>query len=81
MIIRIKLFAVARQLANADAISVELPEGATVAQLRAQVGAQYPTLESVFRRSMLALNAEYAQDHAVVAHDAAVACIPPVSGG
>ncbi len=42
--VRLRLFALARQLAAADTIEVELPEPATIGQLRAQLAAACPAL-------------------------------------
>ena len=44
---RIRLFARARDLAGADMIAVELPDGATVGDLRRQVHADYPALRGL----------------------------------
>lgn len=81
MIVRIKLFAVAKQLAGADSVAVEMPALGTVGDLRAAAAVQYPALAAVLRRAFIAINAEYARDEMIVPAHAEIACIPPVSGG
>jgi molybdopterin converting factor small subunit len=64
-----------------ETVSVEVPEGATVAQLRAALVAQFPNFEACAGHVLFAVNGQYAQDDVVLNQDAEVACIPPVSGG
>lgn len=79
--VEVQLFAVARQLAGRETVGVSLAEPATVGQLRQALGEQFPALASVLPHVMFALNAEYADDGTVIPPGAAIACIPPVSGG
>lgn len=81
MRITVKLFAVARQLAETDAIVVELAEGATVADLRGALPEQHPALQGIVGQLKFAVDADYAADDRVLNEDQEVACIPPVSGG
>lgn len=81
MIVRVKLFAAARERAGGDTCAVELPDGATVGAVRAALVAEVPELESLLEKATFAVDAEYATDATVIAADAEVACIPPVSGG
>jgi molybdopterin converting factor small subunit len=81
MRIQLKLFALARQLADAETIAVELPPSAVVADLRHAVAQQYPPLADVLPHATFAIDAQYVHDNAPVPPDAEIACIPPVSGG
>lgn len=81
MRITVRLFARARELAGRDAVTVELPEGATVAELRAEVSRAIPALASFAARCMVALGGEYAVDAEAVKEGVEAALIPPVSGG
>ncbi len=81
MLVHVRLFARSRDLAGADVLRVELPEGATVADLRRRLSADYPTLSSLLERSALAVENEFATDSLVLSADAEVALLPPVSGG
>jgi molybdopterin converting factor subunit 1 len=81
MMVRVRLFARARDLAGADVVSVEVPEGAAVAELRRRLGEACPTLEPLLARSAVAVDEEFAGDGAVIPAGAEVALLPPVSGG
>jgi molybdopterin converting factor subunit 1 len=81
MIVRVKLFAVAKQTAGADAIDLEVADQATVADVRRALVAAVPALSPAAKFLLFAVDAEYAADQTVVSAKSEVACIPPVSGG
>ncbi len=81
MKVMVRLFAAARQAAGQDRLELELPEGATVGDLRRALSGQLPELADLVRRAMFAVDTEYAPDDRTLPRDAEVACIPPVSGG
>ena len=81
MTVRVRLFARARDLAGADAVTVELPAGATVGDLRARLGEACPALWPLLPRSAVAVDEDFAGDNAVIPAGAEVALLPPVSGG
>ena len=62
MKVRVKLFAAAKDLAKTDALVVDVPEGATVADLRAAVVATVPALDRIVAHSLWAVGAEYVSD-------------------
>ena len=73
-LIEVRLFAHLRERAGAPTVTVELPEGATVADvLRA--------LDVGPRECVAAVNREYADADAPVVEGDEVALVPPVSGG
>jgi molybdopterin converting factor subunit 1 len=78
---RVRLFAVAKQLAGSDSVELDLPSGATVSDLRGAIQDQFPELAQVIRHAAFAVNTEYAKDETRIPDDAEIACIPPVSGG
>jgi molybdopterin converting factor subunit 1 len=80
-VVRVKLFARARDLAGTDVVMVRLPEGATVAELRRRLLVEQPKLKELIDRSALAINQEFADDATRVFEGAEVALLPPVSGG
>ena len=80
MRISVRLFAGLRERAGADRVEVELPEGASVADLLAAMGTT-PVGELAPRSCIVALNREYASEDAVVGESDEVALVPPVSGG
>ena len=81
MIVRVRLFARAKDLAGTDLVSVELPTNAIVADLRRRLAEQIPSLAPLLQRSALAVNQEFARDDQPLTDDAEVALLPPVSGG
>lgn len=85
MIVRVRLFAVAREAAGAEFVEVELPtsEGAspTVADLRRAFLARLPALQYAAKQLLFAVDGDYATDATRVSATSDVACIPPVSGG
>ncbi len=81
MIVHVRLFARARDLAGADVLRIELPDNATVADLRRRIGEDKPALAALLGRSALAVESEFAADSQVLSADAEVAFLPPVSGG
>jgi molybdopterin converting factor subunit 1 len=81
MTLTVRLFARARDLAGADAVRVELPEGSTTADLRRALAETCPALRGLLERSAVAISGEFAEDTQSLTADAEVALIPPVSGG
>ena len=81
MNVRVRLFAAAKQVAGQDSVAVELPEGATIADLRRRLADDIPQLSGLLDRALFSVNLKYADDDGRIPSDAEVACIPPVSGG
>jgi molybdenum cofactor cytidylyltransferase len=75
------LFASARDLAGSPTVMVELPETATVADLRNALQLQVPALAEVLAKCRLAVNMEFAEDDRTILDGDELAVIPPVSGG
>jgi molybdenum cofactor biosynthesis protein MoaC/molybdopterin converting factor subunit 1 len=82
MQVEVRLFAMLRERAGVDTVTLDLADGATVADALAAAGEQ-PELEEVLRRMpvRVALNREYVEESAAVAAGDELALIPPVSGG
>jgi sulfur-carrier protein len=81
MMTRVSLFAVAKQLAQADFVDVDLPTGATVGQLRRQLAECCAPLGPLADYLWFAVDHAYATNETILRPGAEVACIPPVSGG
>ncbi len=62
MIVRVRLFARAKDLAGTDVLSVELAPNAVVTDLRRQLAVQLPALAALLERSAVAVNEEFARD-------------------
>jgi MoaE-MoaD fusion protein len=76
----VRLFAGLRERAGSDRVEVELPDGASVADLLVALG-ETRVGELAPRSCIVALNREYAGVEAIVGAGDEVALVPPVSGG
>lgn len=81
MVLEIRLFARARDLAGSDTVKIELPEGATIGDLRAALPKQVPELAPVVPQLLVAIGTDYASDSTTLQASHSVSCFPPVSGG
>ena len=81
MIVRVRLFARAKDLAGTDVVSVDVALNARVADLRRRLADHVPALAPLLARSALAVNEEFARDDQLLSPGAEVALLPPVSGG
>lgn len=81
MLLNIRLFARAKDLAGAETISVELSDSATVGDLRTALGEQFPALGPVIPNLHVAIGTDYANDAATLDESQSISCFPPVSGG
>jgi molybdopterin synthase sulfur carrier subunit len=82
MIISVKLFAAARQLAGeVEQVELDLPDDANVADLRRELALAVPALAPLLPLAMIAMDTEYVGDDTKLIAGVEIACIPPVSGG
>jgi molybdopterin converting factor subunit 1 len=81
MTITVKLFAAMRDLAGDETAVVELPDGATVGDVRRELAKQLPLARTLLMSSGIAVNQDIAENDKVIAASDEVAAIPPVSGG
>ena len=81
MRIRVRLFAIQRELAGARDVPIELGEGATVEDAWAAVVTRFPLLAPGRPSVRFARNGDYAEPTTVLGDGDEVAFIPPVSGG
>jgi molybdopterin synthase sulfur carrier subunit len=77
----VKLFAAGRELAGTSEAVVEVGDAACVADVRRALAEKFAALAPLAVRSLMAVNAEYADDATRVTPVDEVALIPPVSGG
>ncbi len=81
MLISILFFAGLRDRARTQRAELELPEDATVADLKAAVEQKYPAVVPLLPNALVSVNQVYAADTDVIPPKAEVALFPPVSGG
>ena len=81
MELTVRLFALYRERAGVREFPMELPSGATVADLTDAVRQRFPMLAPPDVKIVVALNADYADPEDVLKPGDDVCLIPPVSGG
>lgn len=81
MKVEVRLFARARDAAGGERVTVDLPSGARVGDLRAALATGYPKLARLAPSLLVAVGNEYAGDQAILEEQSEIACFPPVSGG
>ena len=81
MRVRVRLFAVQRELAGTREVALDLPKAASVEDAWVAVVDQYPVLAPGRRSVRFARNGDYAEPATPLADGDEVAFIPPVSGG
>jgi len=80
MQVKITAFGITRDIVGASSLELELPNGASVSDLRQALGTKYPKLANLTSLA-IAVNQEYAQNDIQLTENDEVVLIPPVSGG
>lgn len=81
MQITVRFFATLRDRAGMTEVSLDLPAGATVAELTGLIATQYPALAPALPSSIISINEEFAFSDQVIQAGDRAAIFPPVSGG
>src|SRR5438309_611650 len=79
MQVRVLPFGILKESLGADPFRLDLPGGATVADLLARIDVQAPIVELL--GIAVSVNAEYAERNRVLAEGDEIGLLPPVSGG
>jgi molybdopterin converting factor subunit 1 len=81
MVVRVRYFASLRDLTGTASEEIELGEGASVADLWAELGQRHAELRGVGYRPLVACDLQYARYETPLRGVREVAFLPPVSGG
>ena len=81
MQLTVRLFALYRERAGMREFPLELPDGATVADLTGAVRRRFPRLAPPEAQIVVAVNTDYADPDTPLHPGDDVCLIPPVSGG
>jgi molybdopterin converting factor subunit 1 len=81
MKITVLLFAIAKEAAGSDTISIDVPENATAGDVLDHLAKEMPALVALIPSCRLAVDQQYVGRDAKVGVQNEVALIPPVSGG
>ena len=79
--VRVKLFAAVKEAVGGPHVDIDVPETASIAELRQALSSRAPEVAGVIDRATFAVGCRYAVDSDPIPSDAEIACIPPVSGG
>ena len=79
--VTVLFFATIRELTGTRQISLELPEGARVADAKEILIEKYPALKLAMDTTVVAVNREFSPDEDLLPEGAEIAIFPPVSGG
>jgi molybdopterin converting factor subunit 1 len=81
MTIRVRLFAILKDRAAGERLTLDLPVGATVQAALDEIDQRFPALKLSKTRVAAALDMEYVDPKTPLHDGAELALIPPVSGG
>ena len=81
MRVRVLFFGMLKEMVGKSAETIDLPEGACVADILKQYESQIPRLKAALPSLALAVNQQYAGPGTKLKSDDEVAMLPPVSGG
>src|SRR5919197_4890586 len=82
MFVNVRLFAMLRERAGSDSVTVEVPDGATVRDAVDAVAREHALGELIERLPVVtAVNREYVPEESYLSEGDELALIPPVSGG
>lgn len=81
MELKVRFFALYRERAGSNSITLDMPEESTVADLTAAVRHRFPNLAPPDVAIVVAVNADYAEPETLLRPGDDVCLIPPVSGG
>ena len=79
--IRIKLFAVLKEIAGRSETILEAPKEISCEEVLFQLRNEIPNLASILESCLVAVNGRYADKNVYVSAEDEVAILPPVSGG
>lgn len=81
MIVKVNLFAAAKDIVGEGVVELVLDDDATVGVLRQTLVERHPNMMDIVEKSSISVDQEYARDSKPLYHGAEVGLIPPVSGG
>ena len=79
--VRIKFFATLRHLTGRQEVEIELPDDATVQDLKDALILKFPEIKDAVVGGIVSVNHEFAFDEDLLPEDAEIAVFPQVSGG
>lgn len=81
MHVQVKLFALLREIAGTDTVTLDVPEAASAGEALHQLSQQHPALQPYLENVRLALKMDFVDATANLEEGDELNLIPPVSGG
>ena len=81
MKVKVKYFAVCREMFNRDEEEMELPAGAVLMDILKRLEEEWPEIPEYYEVMQMSVNWEYATEQTELSDGDEVALIPPVTGG
>lgn len=81
MKIHIRYFASIREVVGQSEETLDVPEGGSVAAVRAELLARYPGLQAIMTRCISAVNRKYVDAETMLHDGDELVFIPPMAGG
>jgi len=79
--IRVRLFAILRELVGEREITITVPTGITVSYLNNEILKKYPQLKSFGNKFVTSVNCKVTTGDTIITSRDEIALLPPVSGG
>ncbi len=79
--IKIRLFAILREVVGEKEITITIPSGVTVSYLNDEILKKYPQLESFKNKFITSVNCKTEASDTIISSSDEIALLPPVSGG
>ncbi len=81
MKVKVKYFAVCREMFNRDEEEMELPDGAVLMDILKRLEEEWPEIPEYYQVMQMSVNWEYATERTKLSDGDEIALIPPVTGG
>ena len=79
--IKVKLFAILREVVGKREITITVPSGVTVGYLNNEILKKYPQLKSFRNKYVTSVNCKVTPGNTIITSSDEIALLPPVSGG
>lgn len=79
--IKVRLFAILREMVSEREIIITVPTGITVSYLNNEILKKYPQLKSFSNKFVTSVNCKVTAGDTVITSSDEIALLPPVSGG
>jgi molybdopterin converting factor subunit 1 len=79
--IKVRLFAILREMVGETEITLTLPTGITVSYLNNEILKKYPQLKSFSNKFVTSVNCKVTSGDTIITSKDEIALLPPVSGG